>query len=139
MLRRSCEDDLGGRSPQRWPVEVIAYAIQMLRVSEIIICGHSGCETIPAQRAPHEAPGSQSRTPIVQRVERHLQRIKNEQESVVDQLTSLQEMPPVRAAIAAGGLTLQAVFYIAESGAYLRYDEVSRAFRPAAGTSPSTG
>lgn len=139
VLRRPCDDGLGGGSRQRWPGQVIAHAVNVLHVAEIVICGHSACEMTNTMRASDGTPSRKKIEPIVQRAERHLERIRSGQEFVIDQLASLHEMPAVQEAIAAGKLTVQGGFYIAESGAYLRYDGRCRAFRPIDGAAPPTG
>lgn len=139
VLRRSCDDGLGGGNFQRWPVAVIRHAIEVLQVPEIVICGHSGCETTSDGRTPIGVPFPQRSAPILRRVERRLRQIRSAQDFVVQQLASLHQMPAIREALAGGRLTLHGVFYLADSGSYLRYDAVAGRFLPVEGGLPTVG
>lgn len=117
----------------------IEYAVEVLEVGSITVCGHSGCGAMQALLAPPEPPGS--RTPL-QRWLRHampsLERLPASEDglladrptaddlerlclvNVVQQLRHLMGHPPVARRAASGRLRLHGLyFHVAEAQAYL--------------------
>lgn len=101
----------------------IEFAVSILGVQNIVVCGHSHCGAI---RALYEPPAD---APFVQRWVQLAQEAKvdapvdeallrrTERRSIVVQLKRLMEFPFVRDAVDAGRLTLHGWHYIVEEGA----------------------
>ncbi|TVP57240.1 MAG: carbonic anhydrase [Gemmatimonadales bacterium] len=103
----------------------IEYAVEILEVEEIIICGHSHCGAIRSVYEP--PPGSLAHLsrwldlaaparvehdgPLTEEVLR-----KTERRSIVIQLDRLMEFPAVRRRVEAGTLKLQGWHYLIETG-----------------------
>lgn len=101
----------------------IEFAVKILGVQDVVVCGHSHCGAI---RALYEPPAD---APHVQRWVRLAEEAKvdgpmdeallrrTERRSIVVQLKHLMEFPFVRDAVDAGRLALHGWHYIVEEGA----------------------
>lgn len=101
----------------------IEYAVLILGVQDIVVCGHSHCGAIgalydPPSSAPHVrrwvrlAEAAKVAGPVDEAMLR-----RTEQRSVVVQLERLMDFPLVRDAVDAGRLALHGWHYIVEEGA----------------------
>ena len=127
----------------------IEYAVLNLRVSRIIVCGHSHCGGIRAlyggvpEAAKNLAQwlelGREAALPVAEPGPEVLRR--TEQRAVVLQLERLMDYPMVREAVEAGHLTLHGWHYVIEDGEIHVFDLQRGGFVPAsladnAGTGP---
>lgn len=120
----------------------IEYAVLVLEVTDIVVCGHSHCGAI---RAMYDEPGRD--TPHIRkwlelghraRIERdtgsgELTRemlYRTEQRSVTLQLKRVMTYPMVERAVGAGKLALHAWHYVIEDGQVLALDVDREAFVP---------
>ncbi len=123
----------------------IEYAVAVLGVEDIIVCGHSQCGAMKALLEPvetlHELPAvrrwlehAEATRRIVKRNYTHLQGndllAATVQENVLVQLENLQTHPAVAAELARGTLKLHAWVYELETGAVLAFEPQTRKFEP---------
>jgi carbonic anhydrase len=122
----------------------IEYAVLVLGVESIIVCGHSNCGGCYVSLNPSKLPENLIHTkkwlelanPVRDRV---LQEIPEEdpaarewmmeQANVVEQLKHLTTYPYIRERVAAGKLTLTALYYIIETGEIFVYDKDTGTFK----------
>jgi carbonic anhydrase len=120
----------------------IEYAVLVLRVTDIIVCGHSHCGAVratydpPSQQTPHiqrwlglgrdarvpDADNASALTPEILR--------RTEQRAVALQLERLLGYPLVRERVDEGTLALHGWHYIIEEGEVLALDVEREAFVP---------
>lgn len=113
---------------------VIEYAVQYLRVGQVVVCGHTGCGAIRAL----DAPPDWARSPHIARWIEHARPARTKvgasglpeeshheatvRENVLLQLEHLRSYDPVREGERAGTLTLHGWVYHLESGLIEAYD-----------------
>ena len=115
----------------------IDFAVDVLRVKDIVVCGHSHCGAI---RALYEPPANASKNlskwielagpakvdgPVDDDTLR-----RTEQRSIVVQLDRLMDFPNVRAGVEAGEIALHGWHYLIEDGQVLILDVETGAFSP---------
>lgn len=113
----------------------IEYAVEILRVRDIIVCGHSHCGAI---RALHQPPAD-----LPEHVARWLELAepartdepfsesalrRTEKRSIVLQLDRLMDFPNVRERVEAGEIALHGWYYMIEEGAMHIFDYERREF-----------
>lgn len=122
----------------------IEFAVLNLKVSRIVVCGHSHCGAIRAayEGVPDEAVNLKAWLSLaaeallpVQPGPEALRR--TEQRAVVLQLERLMDYPMVRRAVDAGDLTLHGWHYVIEDGEVHVFDVQAGAFLPASVASHS--
>jgi carbonic anhydrase len=122
----------------------IEFAVLNLKVSRIVVCGHSHCGAIRAayEGVPDEAVNLKAWLSLaaeallpVQPGPEALRR--TEQRAVVLQLERLMDYPMVRRAVDAGNLTLHGWHYVIEDGEVHVFDVQAGAFLPASVASHS--
>lgn len=120
----------------------IEYAISVLKVKDIILCGHSHCGAMRAILYPNEASGlpmvsawlghAVDTRKIVQENYGHLEESARlnaaVQENVLVQLKNLQTQPAVAAALATGTVTLHGWVYKFETGEVFAFDPEQEQF-----------
>lgn|SRR5512140_1967879 len=120
----------------------IEYAIEVLGVSDVIVCGHSDCGAMRALLDPRSAEGlpevqlwlrhAERTREIVEENYRHLEGrrrlMATIQENVLVQLEQLRTHPAVARAQAAGRLRLHGWVYKIEAGEVFAYDPVTGQF-----------
>lgn len=120
----------------------IEYAVSVLGVRDIVVCGHTGCGALQAMLAPE----TMARLPLVRKWLEHAEttrRILEEnyshlngidlmkaaiKEHVLVQIENLQTHPAVAARLQRGELTLHAWIYQIEKGDILAYSTEDRRF-----------
>ena len=115
----------------------IEYAVDVLKVRDIVVCGHSHCGAVEALYRPPagasdnlkgwlELAGSarldEEPTPEVLG--------RTEQRSIVLQLDRLMEFPNVREGVEAGRISLHGWHYVIEEGEIYVFDMKSESFVP---------
>ncbi|MCA9672347.1 MAG: carbonic anhydrase [Myxococcales bacterium] len=122
----------------------IEYAVAVLKVKDIIICGHSHCGAMKAILDPPDAEelpavtGWLGHADATRRIIRenygHLdgaaKLMATIEENVLVQLENLRTLPVVAAALSAGRLHLHAWVYKIESGEVFSFDPESEEFLP---------
>lgn len=115
----------------------IEYAVEVLAVRDIIVCGHSHCGAIralyepPPNLAGHVASwlelaaDARLDEPVSEAVLR-----RTEQRSIVLQLDRLMDFPRVRELVEAGKIALHGWHYLIEDGTVLVLDYERREFVP---------
>jgi len=134
-------DDNAGYSSTAAAIE---YAVLVLRVRDIVVCGHGHCGAIHAlyQGAPKEAPhlaqwvrlareGALSGAPDGRKMR------SVEQHSVALQVERLSRYPMVRERVERGELAIHGWYYVIEDGVVLVLDAARRAFVDPAGEVPA--
>jgi carbonic anhydrase len=125
----------------------IEYAVQVLRVRHLIVCGHSDCGVIRALMAPHTLDGLASVRDWLQHVEPawgyvdEVERNAGEltrhtaltHANVLAQLDNLKTHGYIQNAVAERRLRVHGWYYDILSGRIERYDESAGKFVPLAG------
>jgi carbonic anhydrase len=148
----------GSNSAVGGEAATIEYAVQVLGVKEVIVCGHSHCGAMAALltdgEATRELPAvhqwlghAETTRRIMRESYRHLEGkallTATIEENVLVQLESLRTHPSVRAKLAAGQLRLHGWVYKIETGEVFSYDPQSGQFerfgdKPLAEPQPET-
>lgn len=122
----------------------IEFAVEVLHVRDVIVCGHSHCVALDALLEPDqiaELPATSRwltlAEPVRSLIERHYADLSPEakqnvavQENVLLQLETLRNHPGVRRRLQAGELTLHGWVYRRETGVAYAYDPDSGQFLP---------
>jgi carbonic anhydrase len=133
-------DALGGVSA------TVEYAVQILKVKHVVVCGHSDCGAMRALMHPervqeHRAIAQWIRhADRVSAVARELQGNPNDpdylnrliEENVITQLDNLVTHPGVAARMRAGHLTLHGLIFDIRSGTFSMLDRQRHRFEPIA-------
>lgn len=122
----------------------VEYAVQILNVENIVICGHSNCggcaclhkESAELALTPHTNRWLDLARPILGRVERELgpepdperREWLTEQLNIVEQMNHLLTYPFVRERWASGTLKIMGWYYIIETGEIFNYDDAAGTF-----------
>lgn len=116
----------------------IEFAVLQLKVSSIVVCGHSHCGAVRAayEGVPDEARVLKSWLTLVDEALLPVQPCaealaRTEQRSIVLQLERLMDYPMVRRAVEAGQLTLHGWHYVIEEGDVHVFDAQRGTFIPA--------
>lgn len=115
----------------------IDLAVDVLRVKDIVVCGHSHCGAIhalydpPANASKNLSKWLELAAPakVEGPVDDDLIR-RTEQRSIVVQLDRLMDFPNVRAGVEAGEIALHGWYYLIEDGRVLILDVESGEFSP---------
>jgi len=124
----------------------IEYAVQVLRVRHLIVCGHSDCGVIRALMDPHALDGLPSVRDWLQHVEpawQHVDEVERNageltrhtaltHANVLAQLENLRTHTYIQQAEAEGRLLVRGWYYDILSGQIEQYDEARRKFLPLA-------
>lgn len=125
----------------------IEYAVAVLRVRHLIVCGHSDCGVIRALMAPESLKGLTSVSDWLQHVEPAWQYVDEVERNageltrhtalthanVLVQLDNLKTHDYIRRAVAEGRLRLHGWYYDILSGIIEHYDESAGKFLPLVG------
>jgi carbonic anhydrase len=125
----------------------IEYAVEVLKVKHIILCGHSDCgalkaalnrkslEKLPkASRWLHHVEGAFThRQPLRPEEGEHAELASIIRGNVVAQLANLRSQPSVASALAHGTLDVHGWYYDILTGKIEQYDEQQRKFLPLLG------
>lgn len=120
----------------------IEYAVNMLNIKSILICGHSNCggcsalfmDKKTAAKIPHTAKWLELAKPVRLKMDRL--RIENpairewmtEQLNIVEQMNHLLSYPYIAQKFEAGELDILGWYYIIETGEVFNYDKDSKKF-----------
>jgi carbonic anhydrase len=122
----------------------IEYAVDVLRVKEAILCGHSDCGALKAaldkealEKLPkahrwlrHVDAAFQHKQPLNPADGEHAELASLIRGNVVAQLMNLKAQPSVERAMSEGRLTVHGWYYDILTGRIDRYDEKSKTFSP---------
>jgi carbonic anhydrase len=120
----------------------IEYAVLILKVSNIVVCGHSECGAMKAVLTDHAGPETPNLSKWLHHARPAASRLENEsalngklkphdllsQLNVLVQLEHLTSYPIVRDNVAAGILTLSGWWFEVATGNMYAYDPASRSF-----------
>ncbi len=123
----------------------IEYAVQVLNVENIIVCGHSNCGGCAAlhktdeefEMIPHTRKWLELAGPVKQKVEEHLptddpaaREWLTEQTNIVEQMKHLLSYPYIAERYKKGELAIQGWYYIIETGEVFNYNKETGFFDP---------
>ena len=118
-------DAIGGVSA------TIEYAVGVLRVPEVIVCGHTDCGVMKGALNPDALADYPNVTAWLRYAEvEHQDLLANTEHNVVAQLKNLRTHPTVAARLAEGDLTLHGWVYHIGPGTVTAYDEEAKTFQP---------
>lgn len=128
----------GGESP------TIEYAISVLGIQHVVVCGHSGCGAIKALLQPETVTHMPAIVNWLNQAEA-TRRIVNEnypeltgddridiavKENVLVQIENLETHPAIRAGLGRGKMKLHAWVYSIETGGVLAFSDETQSFEP---------
>jgi carbonic anhydrase len=122
----------------------IEYAVEVLKVKHVIVCGHSDCgamkaalnrqglEKLPKARRwlDHVQAAFDHRQPLNPLDGSHVELASLIRGNVVAQLMNLHAQPPVHSAVAEGRLTVHGWYYDILTGRIEEYNEALKKFAP---------
>lgn len=127
----------------------IEFAVDILGVSDVVVCGHSGCGAIAALMSPESSPRSDRTlkhlhswvklaSPVRELIETKYQHLTSseeriraaEEENVLFAIEQLHTYPCVERRLAEGSLRLHAWFFKIGTGELFAYDPEAKQFLP---------
>jgi carbonic anhydrase len=123
---------------------VIEYAVKQLKVTNIVVCGHSNCGGCAAlyydkelKQLPHTKKWLELAAPVKEIVEEQIAKNKisldersafTEKMNVVVQISHLMKYPYVKKLVKQGELTIMGWYYSIEEGEIYNYDKKLKSF-----------
>jgi carbonic anhydrase len=118
-------DAIGGVSA------TIEYAVGVLEVPIVIICGHTDCGVMKGALNPEALKEYPNVTAWLRYAEaKHSDLLANTEHNVIAQLKNLRTHPSVASRLKEGDLVLHGWVYHIGPGTVTAYDEASKTFRP---------
>ena len=118
-------DAIGGVSA------TIEYAVGVLEVPIVIVCGHTDCGVMKGALNPEALKDYPNVTAWLRYAEaKHSDLLANTEDNVVAQLKNLRTHPSVASRLAEGDLVLHGWVYHIGPGTVTAYDEATGTFRP---------
>ncbi len=118
-------DAIGGVSA------TIEYAVGVLEVPIVIVCGHTDCGVMKGALNPEALKEYPNVTAWLRYAEvKHSDLLANTEHNVVAQLKNLRTHPSVASRLAEGDLVLHGWVYHIGPGTVTAYDEASKTFQP---------
>jgi carbonic anhydrase len=118
-------DAIGGVSA------TIEYAVGVLEVPIVIVCGHTDCGVMKGALNPEALKDYPNVTAWLRYAEaKHSDLLANTEHNVIAQLKNLRTHPTVASRLAEGDLVLHGWVYHIGPGTVTAYDEASETFRP---------
>ena len=118
-------DAIGGVSA------TIEYAVGVLEVPIVIVCGHTDCGVMKGALNPEALKDYPNVTAWLRYAKaKHSDLLANTEDNVVAQLKNLRTHPSVASRLAEGDLVLHGWVYHIGPGTVTSYDEASKTFRP---------
>jgi carbonic anhydrase len=131
-------------SGDRGTAALMEYAVQVLQVEHVIICGHSSCGAVKSLMDPHDdetvprvsdwlhyAETARAMTRALAEKAPPIERLKvATEQNVVAQLANIRTYPAVATAVALGKLDLHGWYYEIGSGGVETLDGVTNTFQP---------
>lgn len=124
----------------------IEFAVQVLRVSDIVVCGHSQCGAVAALMAggadrqimPQLSRWLDLAAPVRRVIEKEYAHLTGdaEEENTLFALENLQTYPCVQDRLLDGSLRVHGWFFKIATADLFAYDPESKQFEPLAGVSP---
>ena len=112
-------------------LSVINYAVERLRVRDIVVCGHSLCVATKSDTSSLSSHScSAGAKAVLHRVSMREAMNERARDRVIQQIHVLKSYPSVLRAMDSGELRLHGLFYLAESGIFSRCDEQTQQFFP---------
>ncbi len=109
----------------------IEYAVGVLEVPAVVICGHTDCGVMKGALNPEALSDYPNVTAWLRYAEvEHQDLLAHTEHNVIAQLTNLRTHPAVAARMKEGDLTLHGWVYHIGSGSVTAYDEESQTFSP---------
>lgn len=124
----------------------VEFAVEVLQVSDIVVCGHSQCGAMTALMEPQPVPVNlphlrewlEIAAPVRQLIEQQYTHLKDParrataaaEENVLFALENLHTYPAVHERLAAGTLRLHAWFFKIDTGELFAYDPDQKQFAP---------
>ena len=122
----------------------IEYALSVLKIRDIVVCGHSDCGAVKARAHPqtnpglpavsgwlkHFAPKLREHLQTGYETDKHLNLNRLIEKNVLVQLSHLQTHPSVSAGLITGEVQLHAWVYKIDTGSVLIHDEQFSGFTP---------
>jgi carbonic anhydrase len=122
----------------------IEYAVAVLGVQDVIVCGHSTCGAMKGllhpeelKKTPATARWLEYAQPATERLERDYQELEGPERlkrltqlNVVEQMTHLHTHPAVKERLKSGKLSIHGWFYEIHTGIVEAYEPVTRTFAP---------
>lgn len=131
----------------------IEFSVQTLRVSDIVVCGHSQCGAVAtlmagdsdAQTTPHLCRWLELAKPVRHIIDREYPHLTDqtdrlraaEEENTLFALENLQTYPCVQARMADNSLRVHAWFFLIATAELFAYDPESKQFEPLSGIKTS--
>ncbi|HEY7209337.1 MAG TPA: carbonic anhydrase [Bryobacteraceae bacterium] len=141
-----------GASADGGVASAVEYALEVLDVRDVIVCGHSDCGAMKAVLRPERTaalPATRTWLEDLEAVRSAVVRNYPDasddvllhvltEENIAAQLRNLKSHPSVAVRLASGQLTLHGWFYHIQSGEITSYDKLQRVFRPLGTNAAST-
>ena len=108
--------------------DLIEAAVRHRRIVQIIVCGHAGCSSVPKPPAQVHPQSNSSYEKLLSGVCRREESNRQGQRHVLESIRKLQQSPTLALALSQRTLTIHALFYLAESGAFTVFNSQSGQF-----------
>lgn len=111
--------------PDSWDCDQTSHlddAVSFSGVCELVVCGHADCSMLSSQISIHpEDYAERGIAKLIRRVAHRQAASKAGRERLLQQVQTLSRRPAVARAIAEKGLTVCAMWYIPETGLWMRF------------------
>ncbi len=109
----------------------LRYAVEVLKVHDLVVCGHSSCSAFETTELPSSYPELDPfLSQVTQRIRSRAAQTRRAKQNVLEQLESLRIHPITAGLVRAGRLHLHGLFFMVENGLLFYFDEDNNDFIP---------
>lgn len=100
-------------------------------VRVLVVCGHAISGTVDHERdRDSRIPGASEENPLFERTRLRMEAHLHGGSQLLERLQAVREMPGISRAARLGRLMVSALYYLADSGLFLRYSDHDESFIP---------